>query len=173
MWDLSFLNQGSNPHPLQWKAKDLTHWTTREVPQYLFLKVKFQAAVWIVFSERMRGTQGREGLTCVPSKHNTNSTAILQWTGYQVDIHLRPNLIFTASAWANLDLIILLLHYKVWSQFKNDSSLTDPSCYAINEQWWLQALTSNLLFIWVLMLTDQSRLLKLLLPRIFRFNYFY
>jgi len=141
--------------------QSLTHWTTREVPQCLFLKVKFQAAVWRVFSERMRGTQGREGLTCVPSKHSTNSIAILQWTGYQVDIHFKPNLIFTTSAWADLDLIILLLHYKVCSQFKNDSSLIDPSCYALNEQWWLifspvlksgilQALTSNLLFIWVL-----------------------
>ena len=160
MWDLSFLNQGSNPHPLHWKSKShpLDH---QGSPTVFVFKGKIPSSCMESVLREDERTQGREGLTCVPSKHSTNSIAILQWTGYQVDIHFKPNLIFTTSAWADLDLIILLLHYKVCSQFKNDSSLIDPSCYALNEQWWLifspvlksgilQALTSSLLFIWVL-----------------------
>ena len=129
MWDLSFLNQGSNPHPLYWKAKSypLDH---QGSPTVFIFKGKIPSSCMesVLREDERNPGKGRLNLRSQQAQHKFNS---------QVDIHFKPNLIFTTSAWADLDLIILLLHYKVCSQFKNDSSLIDPSCYALNEQWWL------------------------------------
>ena len=56
MWDLSCLNQASNPHPLNWKA-NFYHWITRKVPEsHLLSKKELHLLSSKLYSGTLRAT---------------------------------------------------------------------------------------------------------------------